>query len=285
MSTTANGLEGGRLVRLSDAELHVYEHGPAGGRPLVLLHGFLTSAYAWRHVYPKLAREHRVVLVDLPGSGRSPDPRRGRWSADRAADLLEGLLDALDLPTATLVGSQMGGSLVAWFAARRRGRVDRMVVMAAGVLGEATTNLGLYRLLANPLVGPQLARRFPQGKFEERWKAAHGPAHDHEPEAVAYYFEQLRRRGHAMARLGLGVRQSYGEWFDRLAGPIEGLDVPTLLIFGEDDRLVPPSTGRRFEELLADARLVLLPGCGDFPQEERPDEVVEAVLPFVSEPA
>lgn len=80
-----------------------------------------------------------------------------------------------------------------------------------------------------------------------------------------------------MARFGLGVQLSYGEDFDVLAGPLRGSTLPTALVFGAGDRLVPPSTGRRFAELLADARLVELPGCGDFPQEERPDDVVEAV--------
>jgi pimeloyl-ACP methyl ester carboxylesterase len=80
-----------------------------------------------------------------------------------------------------------------------------------------------------------------------------------------------------MARFGLGVRLSYGEDFDALAGPLRGVTLPTTLVFGAADRLVPPSTGRRFAELLPNARLVELPGCGDFPQEERPDAVLEAV--------
>jgi len=272
----------GRMVRLRDADLHVIEAGAVDGVPLVLLHGFLTSSYTWRRVCPALVGRHRLVLVDLPGSGRSLDPRGGDWPADRVVGVLESLLDELGLAAPVLVGSQMGGSLAAWVAARRPARVGRLVVMAAGALGEARTNLALYRLLAHRRIGPLLARSFPRRAFETRWRAAHGPAHAHDPAALDHYFEQFRTRGHAMARLGLGVRLSYGEAFDALVGPLRGLDVPTLLIFGEADRLVPLSTGGCFERLLRDARLISLPDCGDFPQEERPDEVAEAITLFAS---
>jgi pimeloyl-ACP methyl ester carboxylesterase len=86
-----------------------------------------------------------------------------------------------------------------------------------------------------------------------------------------------------MARFALGIRLSYGESFDALAGPLAGLDVPTLLLFGADDLLVPPATGRRFAELIPGSRLVLLPGCGDFPQEEDPVAVTNAMTAFLAE--
>lgn len=274
----------GRVVAVAGADgadLHVYETGLVDGLPVLLLHGFLTSAETWRAVLPALAR-HRVVLVDLPGFGMSPDPRTDGWTAERVADLLAGLLDALGLATPAVVGSQMGGSLAAWLAARHPERVSRLVVMAAGALGEAAANLGLYRLLATPVLGAAVARTFPRRLFSAEWAAAHGPGFMPDPAAVARWHRQLQRRGPAMARFGLGVRLSYGESFDVLPGLLSGLPTPTLLLFGADDRLVPPATGRRFAELLPNSRLVLLPGCGDFPQEERPAEVAAALTEFLA---
>lgn len=278
---TAADQAGGRLMELGGTTLHVTESGPPGGRPVVLVHGFLTDSTTWRHVAPGLAERYRTVLVDLPACGGSPVPGRTDWTADSAADLLVGLLDALELRDPVLVGSQMGGSLTAWTAARHPGRLAGMVVMAAGALGEGAANLGLFRALGAPLLGPLLARAFPYGPFAARWAATHGPGFVPEPTAVAHYHRQLRRRGAPMARFGLGVRLSYGEDFDVLAGPLRGATLPTTLLFGAADRLVPPSTGRRFAELLPHARLVELPGCGDFPQEERPDEVRDAVRALI----
>lgn len=282
MSTPTAALEGGRLVTLPDADVHVYEEGPADGPPVVLLHGFLTSAFTWRNVYPALARDNRVLLVDLPGSGRSPDPRAASWSADRAVDLLRQLFDVLGLESPAVVGSQMGGSLAAWFAAHHPDRVGRLVLLAAGVLGEAETNLTFYRLLADPRIGPWLAGHFPRRAFERRWRAAHGPGYQQDADAVARYFEQFRSRGHAMAKVGLGIRLSYGESFDELARPISGLPVPTLLIFGEADTLVPPATGHRFHALMPNAKLILLPACGDFPQEENSLSVATEIVNFLA---
>jgi pimeloyl-ACP methyl ester carboxylesterase len=271
----------GRLVSLPDADVCVHEQGPADGPPVVLIHGFLTSAYTWREVAGPLARQHRVILLDLPGCGESPDPRASHWTAERGARLLADLCDALGLQAPAIVGSQMGGSLAAWFAAAYPDRLSRLVLIAAGALGEAQANLTVYRLLASPLTGRWLARHFPRRAFEERWQAAHGPGHA-DPVATGRYFAQLRSRGHVMAKMGLGIRLSYGESFDALAGPISGLAVPTLLIFGEADRLVPPATGRRFQELIPAARLVIIPGCGDFPQEEHPARVSSEILGFLT---
>lgn len=281
MTAGLHGLDDGRLVPLVDADVHVYQRGPSDGPPIVLLHGFLTSAFTWRRVWPALARRHRVILVDLPGCGRSPDPRARDWSAARCADLLAELFDALGLTAPTVVGAQMGGSVAAWLAATHPGRVAKLVVLAAGALGEGSGNLGLYRVLAAPVLGPVAARCLPRGLFAARWAAAHGPGHQPDPAAVAAYHRQLRTRGAVLARVGLGIRRSYGGSFDALAGPLAGLPVPTLLLFGAADPLVPPATGRRFADLLPGSRLVQLPGCGDFPQEERPDEVADAVEGFL----
>ncbi|WP_239340442.1 alpha/beta fold hydrolase [Frankia sp. CiP3] len=275
------GLPEGRLVPLPDADLYVYELGRTDGPPVVLLHGFLTDSYTWRDVVPALATDHRVILVDLPGSGRSPDPRGKGWTADRCVDLLASLFDVLSLAAPTLVGSQMGGSLGAWFAAARPARVGRLVVMAAGVLGETSANLTLYKVLANPLIGGWASRYFPRGGFEEKWQAAHGPGHRVDPAATDRYFAQIRARGRTMARVGLDIRRSFGKSFDALTEPLRGLAVPTLLLFGDRDPLVPVSTGQRFADLIPGATLLVLPLCGDFPQEERPVEVAAAIRAFL----
>ncbi|GAA2217200.1 alpha/beta hydrolase [Streptomyces nogalater] len=281
MTATAQELGAGRLLDLTDAQVCVYEAGRRDGPPLVFLHGFLTSAFTWRDIYREFTDEYRVILLDLPGSGASPAPRVTGWNAERCVRLVDELFDELHIDKAVLVGSQMGGSLAAWFAALRGERVDRLVLMAAGALGEAEANLTLYRLLAHRWLGAAVARIFPRRVFEQRWLAAHGPGYRPAPGVVDRYFRQLRRQGARMARVGLDLRLSYGESFDALAGPIGGLRVPTLLIFGQEDRLVPVSTGRRFASLLADATLVVLPGCGDFPQEEKPGEVRQAIAGFL----
>ncbi|MEM9490087.1 MAG: alpha/beta hydrolase, partial [Myxococcota bacterium] len=103
------------------------------------------------------------------------------------------------------------------------------------------------------------------------------------PENFDHYFRQFRRTADAQTKIALGVRTSFGESFSELAPLLSSLKTPTLLLFGEADRIVPPATGERFHELLSNSRLIKIPGCGDFPQEEFPEVVADEICTFLTE--
>ncbi|TXH08695.1 MAG: alpha/beta hydrolase [Spirochaetes bacterium] len=277
------GLFEARLVQLRDANLAIYEIGPRTKPPIVLLHGFMTSALTWHAIYPALRNHHRVILVDLPGSGRSRARGARSWTTCSAVAMLIELFDTIALDAPIVVGSQLGGSLAASLAANHPTRVSRLIVIAAGALGEARTNTRLYRTLTLPVLGPLVAWSFPYWIFVRKWAAGYGP--DYWPDAVilAAYYEQFCERGAEMARFGLDIRYSYRDSFDEVAGRIAGLDVPTLLIYGTAGGGIPSTTGRRFAKLLPHSSLIFLPGCGAFPQEESPASVVAAILNFLGD--
>jgi len=154
--------------------------------------------------------------------------------------------------------------------------------MAAGALGEAPTNMTFYRLLASRSCGWLIRRIMSRSDFLTRWRRAHGTGYDPSAEWLSEIVSQFRDRGTEMTRLALAVRTSYGEQFDDLAGRLDNIDNKTLLIWGADDRLVPLSTGQRFRTLLRDSELVVLPGVGDFPHEERPVEVANLIKRFLA---
>jgi pimeloyl-ACP methyl ester carboxylesterase len=272
----------GRLLDLPACKVQVYEGGDPLGPSVVFLHGFLTSSYTWRQVVDHMPDTHRLVAVDLPGSGLSPEASAVQWDGNAICDLLDTVCDEMEIGSATFVGTQMGGSITALFSTRYPLRIERMAILAAGALGETSTNLTLYKLLAHPLVGSMLSRFFPKSLFVKRWKATHGPSHPPTEDELHYFLQHLRRRGQGMARLGLGIRLSYGDQFDKLVEPLRQVTVPTLLMFGDKDPLVPITTGHKFLEVLPNANLVTLVGCGDFPQEEMPGVVARELKSFLS---
>lgn len=267
--------------RVGDLTLRARSFGPAGAPVLLFLHGYLTAARTWDAVCTRLEPRFRSIAIDLPGCGESPVPRRSAaWSLDVFTSICDQLLAVLGLDRVDLVGSQMGGSIAAWYAAHRPERVRRLAVMASGILGETAANLRLYRALASPWTGWLVKRILPQKQFLQRWSYAHGP--DRGPNLVnfKYYFDQFRRTADAQTRIALGVRGSFGTSFSDAEPVLRGLAIPTLLIFGDADRIVPPSTGDRFHELLPMSELIKIPGCGDFPQEECPERVADELARF-----
>ncbi|HKA86555.1 MAG TPA: alpha/beta fold hydrolase, partial [Haliangiales bacterium] len=111
----------------------VFYHRRGRGRPLVLVHGWMVSHWAWRHVIPSLAGDYDVVAIDLPGFGESdrPSPSEYRYDAPAFAETLIGVLDSLAIERATLVGHSMGGGVALYAAARRPERVERLVLIDA----------------------------------------------------------------------------------------------------------------------------------------------------------
>src|ERR1044071_2333112 len=126
-------IPGRRDVEIDGAKVCYYELGSPNGDPVVLLHGYITSSYSWRDVWPELAKTCRVYIVDLPGYGNS-EPFKKPWTADSYADFLSKLFVALKLERPIVVGAQMGGSIAAWFAAKYPKHVGGLVLLAAGAM-------------------------------------------------------------------------------------------------------------------------------------------------------
>lgn len=256
-----------------------FEGGAAGGPPLLLLHGFLTSSFTWRHVWGRLAGDHRLLALDLPGYGES-QPVGEAPSIDDYARALDGVFEERGLSAATVVGTAMGGSIAAWFAYRYPHRVRRLVLMAAGGMGETSRNLWLFRLLATRRPGGAICRHFPRGLFAKLWRAAYDRAEVATDPVVDVYLRGLRASGDMQMRIGLRVRASYDETY---AAAMRRILAPTLLVWGEDDRVVPLCYAERYLATIPRARLVVVPRCGDFPQEEQPGRVSDVIREFVAD--
>lgn len=272
--------------QIAGLTLRARSFGPATAPLVVLLHGYLTAGRTWDAVCTRLAPQFHSLALDLPACGDSPAPPPGvAWSLDTFAEICDGLCKVLGRDRIDLIGSQMGGSIAAWYAARHPQRVSRLVVMASGILGETAANMGLYRALASPWTGWLVKRILPRKQFLRRWTEAHGPERGPDLANFGYYFDQFRRTADVQTRIALGVRASFGRGFDDAAPLLRGLATPTLLLFGDADKIVPSSTGDRFHELLSASQLVKIPGCGDFPQEEFPELVADEIRRFLSAPS
>ena len=259
--------EHARFVQVDGRWANVVELGE--GPPILFVHGLSGCWQNWLAQLPAFAERHRVIAVDLPGFGGSELPAREISIAGYAA-FLDRLCDLLEVDEPlTVVGNSMGGFVAAELALAVPERVERLVlVSAAGVSSDRlrrepaltiARGIGIVTAWAASR-HEALARRPGLRRVALRFAVRH-------PERLSapLAFELMRGSGKAgflpafAALIGYPLR-------DRL----ERIACPTLIVWGEDDRVIPVADAARFERLIPDARAVVLPDTGHVAMVERP---------------
>lgn len=261
------------------------EEGGAGDPPVVLVHGLGAHMGFWRRWVPGLEAEHRVVRVDLMGFGRAAMPAGADYSPLAQAGHLAELLRRMEAPPPVVIGHSLGAGIAVAAALRLLdeggARLPEGLVLVSGAVYAQSLppfltlarirGIGELFLLAPP---PRWALR-----LGLRGIVADASVVDRE--MVETYREPLRplKRRRAILR---AARQLRVEEATELERRLPELDFPVLLLWGEEDRVVRPATGRRLAEALPRAELVTLPGVGHLPPEEAPARALKPVLEFLA---
>lgn len=271
----------GQTVHLRD-EGPRHDGGDDGPPPIVLIHGTSASLHTWEGWVKALKGQRRVISFDLPGFGLT-GPFTGGYEADNYhgdtyARFVLDLLDALKVKRAVIAGNSLGGE-VAWrTAAMAPERVAGLVLVDAVGPTFTPKAVPLGFLLARVPVLNKLGEwALPRGMVVEGLHSVYGDPTRVTEALVDRYYELTLREGNRRA-LGLRVRQMVaGEHEERIAT----LKLPTLILWGGRDRLVPPEVGAEFERRIAGSRRVVFDNLGHVPQEEDPALSVLPVKDFL----
>jgi pimeloyl-ACP methyl ester carboxylesterase len=264
-----------RTVQVLGTSVRFIDEG--SGVPVLLVHGVGESMYAWRHnLGPLVAAGYRVIAFDNRGSGFSGKPDTGytNLSYDQ---LLLGLMDALGLPDAVLVGHSMGGEIAAEVALSAPRRVRGLVLIdAAGEGVRAPWLLHLAGVLPVAQVALAVA---PRWSVTLALRSTYANPRLITPEDINQYYAPVRDPGfsHALAQVLAHFR------VDALRGRLGGLETPTLVLWGSRDRLMPQEFGARFASELPRSAFVVVPGAGHDLEEEAPDRVNDLLLTFLKQ--
>ena len=257
------------------------------GPPIVLVHGITSSARTWREVMPGLAKKHTVIALDLLGHGHSAKPR-GDYSLGAYASGIRDLLAILDLGRATVVGHSLGGGVAMQFAYQFPHRVGRLVLVDSGGLGN---EVALYLRAATlpgaeyviPLLFSQPARD--AARAIGRALGRLGVKSNANVRGLAEGMESLgdadKRR--AFVHTARSVIDPSGQRVDARDRLYLTKGVPTMLIWGEMDRVIPMKHGLQAHELMPHSRLEILPGAGHFSHNDDPDRFVALLSDFIAE--
>jgi pimeloyl-ACP methyl ester carboxylesterase len=257
-----------------------------GPTVLLLVHGIGTAGATWDIVAPALAERYTVIVPDLLGHGRSAKPRAD-YSIGGYANGMRDLLGALDVDRVTVVGHSFGGGVAMQFAYQFPERTDRLVVVAGGGLGSQVSVAFRALTLPGASVVLGLSQLPPSRLALGALRAAAGLV---APAALAAdlneaYAVHAGLRDPAARTAFLHVLRHVADWRGQLitmrdrAYLTQGL--PTLVVWGDQDHVLPVEHARAAADLMPGARSVVLPGVGHFPHREAPAEFVRAVADFV----
>lgn len=265
-----------RFLAIAGQQVYIEQQGR--GEPVVLLHGFGSSSYCWRRVMPELARSFRVVALDLNGFGYTERPKDPRsYTREGQERLILSVMDALGIARAHLVGHSYGGGLTLFLAARHPERLRSMVLVDSSAptypddrrspLARVRPLNALYLRYA---LRPEFIQKTLRNSFFDASLAT--------PELARAYLDRLRVEGEEDAYYGLTVSNRRPP----VAVELGKIDVPALIVWGSEDRLIQPDDGRRAARRLPRATFVAIPNTGHLPMEERPEEWLGIVLPFLA---
>jgi len=246
----------------------------------VLLHGTSASLHTWDGWVEVLAPERRVVRVDLPGFGLTGPAPDGDYRIERYVEFVTALLDTLGIERCVLAGNSFGG-WVAWETALAEpARVGALILVdAAGYPLESQSVPIGFRIARIPLLNRLMEVTRPRGVIESSLRNTYGDPARVTPALVDRYYELTLREGN---RAALAKRFAAGRHSGRTARLAE-LQVPTLILWGGRDRLIPPAYGERFRSDIAGSRLVVFPALGHVPHEEDPTATAAAARAFLKE--
>jgi pimeloyl-ACP methyl ester carboxylesterase len=274
-----------RTVRARGIDFHVAEAG-SGEDVVLCLHGWPQHWYEWRHLMPALADRHRVLAIDLRGFGWSDAPRSGYEKEDMASDVLA-VLDELGIERVKLVGHDWGGWIGFLLCLREPRRFERFLALnilppwtSAGAMAPHLWRFWYQWMVLSPLLGYRLHR---SGTLVP--KVLVGATTDRsrwDEETLRSFADNLAEPARARAAVQLyrvfNLREAPSIMRGRYAKA--RLRVPTLMLFGADDRALPAQLLDGYERHADEMKVELVPGCGHFIADERPELVAQRAREF-----
>lgn len=274
-----------QFMAIQGMQVHVRDEGPRSDPvPIVLLHGTSASLHTWDGWTEALKGQRRVIRFDLPAFGLTGPSPQNDYTLEAYVRFVEDVVNALGVQTFTVAGNSLGGQ-VAWAsAAALPHRVQSLVLVdAAGYpMQPQSVPIG-FKIARIPGLRGLAEVVLPRGVIEASLRNVYGDPSKVTPELVDRYYELTLREGNRQA---LAYRFDQMQKMDvaKSMAAIKSLKVPTLILWGAKDRLIPLENGRRFAADITGSELVVFDDLGHVPQEEDAKRTVNAVLRFLQRP-
>ena len=267
------------MIDVAGTRLHVRDSGPQTAPAVIFLHGFGASLHTWEPWANALAKDMRVIRIDLPGSGLSLPDSTGDYTDKRSLQIIHALMDKLGLSRASLVGHSIGGRIAWTFAGAYPARVDKLVLVSPD--GYASPGFEYGKTPEVPMMVKLMSVTLPKPLLTMSLQPAYAKPETMTDELATRYHDMMLApgsRGALLARMAQTV----------LVDPVpilQKITAPTLLVWGEQDGMIPFANSNDYLKAIAGSQRVSFKGVGHLPHEEAPEASIGPVRGFLLAPA
>lgn len=265
------------FINVLGVRLHVRDSGPKTAPTVIMVHGLGSSLHTWDAWAQLLSRDSRVIRFDLPGAGLSGTDPSGDYTDARSVQIVTALLNQLEVARATVIGSSIGGRISWKFAAQEPGRVHKLVLVSPD--GFESRGFEYGKPPHVPSIIKLMRYMLPAPLLRINLEPAYADPKALSDDTVTRYHELM---------LAPGVRDALIARMEQtiLEDPVpllQRIEAPTLLLWGEQDRMIPISNANDYVRALKQSTFVRLAGVGHVPQEESPARSLEPIVAFLKD--
>ena len=257
-----------KFINIDENKIRYLESGNSDNT-LVLIHGLGASANRWEYVIPHFKKNYRVIVPDLIGFGYSDKPLVD-YTTDFFSEFLKKFLEKLDIKNPVLIGSSLGGQIIAEYTLNNNSAVQKLVLISpSGVMKHSTPALDAY----------VMAALYPnQEAAKNAFEMMSGSSKNIDPKIVEGFVKRMRLPNAKMAFMStlLGLKNS-----QTLTEKLSSITVPTMVVWGELDPVIPVKYADSIVSTIKDCRFYRMDGCGHTPYVEVPETFVKIVMEFL----
>jgi pimeloyl-ACP methyl ester carboxylesterase len=271
--------EASEFTEIAGMPVHFRDQGLAtDSLPIVLIHGTGASLHTWEGWVNELKSEHRVITLDLPAYGLTGPNATGDYSQDFYSNFMEQFLSKLNIKRCILGGNSLGGAVTWAYALEHPKRVSKMILVDAGGYPMVSKSVPIaFQVARIPVVSNLFKYILPRSIIEKSLQNVY--VHDERitDELIERYYDLASRTGNRKAFVDRMKIAIYSDKYLK----IKTLTIPTLIIWGKQDGLIPLTVGEQFHQDLVNDTLVVFNDLGHTPMEEDPKNTVKAVVGFL----
>lgn len=269
-----------KFIEVDGMQVHYRDEGK--GTPIVLIHGTASSLHTWNDWTKELAKNYRVIRMDLPAFGLTGANNSGDYSIQYYTQFLHQFLSKVKVENFYLVGNSLGGNIAWDYTAEHPEKVEKLILVDASGLPTNKEPPAIFKMAKTPVLSSLFLYVTPRFFIKKNMKEVYADDSKITEELITRYHEMALRTGNRKAFIDRAKTDFNLEGKASLE-KLKSIKTETLLIWGAEDNWIPLDNGKRMQTALTNSKLVVIENSGHVPMEENPKESLALFLSFLNE--